>query len=159
MDLWDRFSRWQDFNLPKLHSLVHYVESIELFGTTDNYNTKYTERLHIDLAKDAYRATNHRDEHAQMIIWLERKEKIFRHQSYLEWRLGNKARVTMRPPSMAYNRVLTLTKWLSRKAVDLGEIVTGQKYILYSLNPTNQDHKCPSFSSLSTVLKPAPIID
>ncbi|KAF9778022.1 hypothetical protein BJ322DRAFT_1102226 [Thelephora terrestris] len=37
----------EDFNLPKLHSLVHYVESIELFGTTDNYNTEYTERLHI----------------------------------------------------------------------------------------------------------------
>jgi len=31
---------------------------IELFGTTDNYTTEYTERLHIDLAKDAYRATN-----------------------------------------------------------------------------------------------------
>jgi len=40
-----------DFNLPKLHSLAHYVDSIKLFGTTDNYNTEYTERLHIDLAK------------------------------------------------------------------------------------------------------------
>jgi len=114
----------KDFNLPKLHSLVHYAESIELFGTTDNYNTEYTERLHIDLAKDAYRATNHRDEYAQMTIWLERKEKILRHQSYLEWCLGNAARVMAHPPSMAYNGVLTLTKWPSRRAVDLDEIVT-----------------------------------
>ena len=114
----------EDFNLPKLHSLVHYAESIELFGTTDNYNTEYTERLHIDLAKDAYRATNHRDEYAQMTVWLERKEKILRHQSYLEWRHGNRARIVTRPPSMAYNGVLTLTKWPSRKAVDMDNIVT-----------------------------------
>jgi len=33
--------------------------------------------------KDAYRATNHRDEYAQMTVWLERREKILRHESYL----------------------------------------------------------------------------
>ena len=114
----------EDFNLPKLHSLVHYAESIEFFGTTDNYNTEYTERLHIDLAKDAYRATNHRNEYAQMTVWLERKEKILRHQSYLEWCHGNRAGAVTRQPSIAYNGVLTLTKWPSRKAVDLDEIVT-----------------------------------
>ena len=114
----------ENFNLPKLHSLVHYIESIELFGTTDNYNTEYTERLHIDLAKDAYRATNHRDEYAQMTIWLERKEKVLRHENYLEWHLGKKVTITTRPPSMAYNGVLTLTKWPSKRAVDLDEIVT-----------------------------------
>jgi hypothetical protein len=48
----------QNFNLPKLHSLTHYALSIQLFGTIDNYNTEQTERLHIDLAKDAYRVTN-----------------------------------------------------------------------------------------------------
>ncbi|KAG2356418.1 hypothetical protein BDR07DRAFT_1453416 [Suillus spraguei] len=42
------------FNLPKLHSFRHYVTMIQIFGTTDNYNTEYTEQLHIDLAKDAY---------------------------------------------------------------------------------------------------------
>ena len=113
----------EDFNLPKLHSLAHYVESIELFGTTDNYNTEYTERLHIDLAKDAYRATNHRDEYTQMTVWLERKEKILRHQSYLEWRHGNNLSIPTCQPSMAFNGVLTLTKFPSRMAVDLDEIV------------------------------------
>ncbi|KAJ7862346.1 hypothetical protein B0H14DRAFT_3084655 [Mycena olivaceomarginata] len=43
-----------DFNLPKLHLCEHYVPNIKLFGTSDNYNTENTERLHIDLAKDAY---------------------------------------------------------------------------------------------------------
>ncbi|EPQ50021.1 hypothetical protein GLOTRDRAFT_28547, partial [Gloeophyllum trabeum ATCC 11539] len=55
-----------DFNIPKLHSLLHYIASIKCFGTTDNYNTEYTERLHIDFTKDAYRATNHKDEYPQM---------------------------------------------------------------------------------------------
>ncbi|KAI1788238.1 hypothetical protein LXA43DRAFT_1097454 [Ganoderma leucocontextum] len=74
------------FRLPKLHSLDHYHQAIELFGTTDNYDTQYSERLHIDMAKDAYRATNRKDELEQMTIWLERKEKIQRHEKHVEWR-------------------------------------------------------------------------
>jgi len=31
------------FNVPKIHSLLHYGQSICLFGTTDNYNTEQTE--------------------------------------------------------------------------------------------------------------------
>ncbi|KAJ7833407.1 hypothetical protein B0H13DRAFT_2370459 [Mycena leptocephala] len=76
-----------DFNLPKLYNCSHYPTYIKLFGTTDNYNTEYTERLHIDLAKDAYRSTNFKDEFPQMTLWLERKEKIFRHEKYIQWRL------------------------------------------------------------------------
>ena len=112
-----------DFNLPKLHSLAHYVESIQLFGTTDNYNTEYTERLHIDLAKDAYWATNHRDEYGQMTVWLERKEKVLQHQSYLDWQFGAKPNITLRPTSMVFNGTPTLTKWPSAKAVDLDDLV------------------------------------
>jgi hypothetical protein len=76
----------QHFNLPKLHSLLHYAASIRLFGTTDNYNTEQSERLHIDLAKDAYRATNHKDEYSQMTIWLERREKVQQHAVFLDWK-------------------------------------------------------------------------
>ena len=48
------YSAGGHFNFPKLHSLPHYLESIRLLWTTDNYNTEATEHLHIDLAKDAY---------------------------------------------------------------------------------------------------------
>ena len=41
------------FNIPKFHSMQHYMGSIRNYGATDNYNTEYTEHLHIDLAKDA----------------------------------------------------------------------------------------------------------
>ena len=76
------------FNFPKLHSLPHYLESIRLLGTTDNYNTEATERLHIDLAKDAYRATNKKDYYEQMLLWLECHEKIWAFEIVLQWRQG-----------------------------------------------------------------------
>jgi hypothetical protein len=66
----------EQFNIPKLRSLTHYASSIRLFGTTDNYNTEQTEHLHINFAKDAYRATNHKDIFSQMTTWLQRHEKI-----------------------------------------------------------------------------------
>ncbi|KAG1727379.1 uncharacterized protein EDB91DRAFT_1061175, partial [Suillus paluster] len=75
------------FNLPKLHSFRHYVTMICMFGTTDNYNTEYTERLHIDLAKDAYCATNHKDKYMQMTLWLEQREKMLWHAKFIEWQL------------------------------------------------------------------------
>ena len=75
-----------DFNIPKLHFLVHYPQAIKLFGTTDNYNTEATERLHIDYTKDAYQATNHKDEFVQMTKWLERREKIMHHNNFMMWR-------------------------------------------------------------------------
>ncbi|KAF8155894.1 hypothetical protein B0H34DRAFT_850935 [Crassisporium funariophilum] len=72
-----------DFNIPKFHSLLHYLNSIKLYGTTNNYNTEMFERLHIDFAKDGWRATNHRDEFPQMICWLSRREKIATFEKYL----------------------------------------------------------------------------
>jgi hypothetical protein len=71
------------FNIPKFHSLLHYIEAIELFGTTDNYNTEMFERLHIDFAKHGWRASNQRDEFPQMIRWLSRQEKIASFEAHL----------------------------------------------------------------------------
>ncbi|KAJ7150607.1 hypothetical protein C8R46DRAFT_846333, partial [Mycena filopes] len=75
-----------NFNIPKFHNVSHYPPNIKLFGTMDNYNTEHTERLHIDFAKDAYRATNRKDEYFQMTLWLERKVKILRHENCTRWR-------------------------------------------------------------------------
>ena len=66
----------QHLNIPKFHSLVHYADSIHSLGMTDNYNTEMFKRLHIDCAKKAWRASNHRNERPQMTKWLERREKI-----------------------------------------------------------------------------------
>ncbi|KAG2052891.1 hypothetical protein BDR06DRAFT_982926 [Suillus hirtellus] len=66
----------EDFNFAKLHLLKHYANSICRFGTTDNYNTEATERLHIDYTKDAYRATNKKEFLQQMTRWLERHKSM-----------------------------------------------------------------------------------
>ncbi|KAF9487129.1 hypothetical protein BDN71DRAFT_1405152 [Pleurotus eryngii] len=76
----------EHFNIPKIHSLAHYSRAITLFGATDNYSTESTECLHIDFAKDAYNATNHKDEYPQMTKWLERREKVMLHEKYIIWR-------------------------------------------------------------------------
>ncbi|THU96451.1 hypothetical protein K435DRAFT_664516 [Dendrothele bispora CBS 962.96] len=74
-----------DLNIPKFHSLLHYVDSIRKFGTVDNYNTELFERLHIDFAKQGWRASNKRNHFPQMIQWLSRREKILSFNSYQSW--------------------------------------------------------------------------
>lgn len=103
-DALDAFHAHKDFfiettlrphlNIPKFHSLLHYIESIKFFGTTDNYNTEAFERFHIDFAKEGWRASNHRDEFPQMINWLSRQEKISMFESYMDNMLSSK-----NPPS------------------------------------------------------------
>lgn len=113
-----------NFNLPKLHFLSHYVNLIRYLGTTDNFNTEYSERLHIEFAKLAYEATNGKDELSQMTIWLERKEKIQEFDAYVIWRVNKcppieGALTTQFPPT----RVL-MTKNPSRKSVTMSELET-----------------------------------
>ncbi|KAJ7193265.1 hypothetical protein GGX14DRAFT_593074 [Mycena pura] len=73
------------FNIPKIHSMEHYVDLIRLFGSADGFNTESPERLHIDYAKNAYRASNKRDYIIQMTKWLRRQEAVDRFTLYLEW--------------------------------------------------------------------------
>ncbi|KAF7303411.1 hypothetical protein MIND_00569600 [Mycena indigotica] len=109
-----------DFNLPKVHSWRHYIRAIEWLGTTDNYNTEYTERLHIDLAKDAFRSTNAKDEFPQMTLWLERREKVVRHLQYIQWRLdGFPAPIIIQNlhPGIVYEHKLVMAKNPTKKSV------------------------------------------
>jgi hypothetical protein len=73
------------FNIPKLHSLLHYVDCIRSLGSADGYNSESPERLHIDFAKDAYRASNKRDYVEQMALWLQRHEAMWLRESFLMW--------------------------------------------------------------------------
>lgn len=141
----------QHFNIPKLHSCQHYAGSIKLYGTTDNYNTQHTERLHIDLAKDAYRASNMKDEYPQMMTWLERKEKITRHEKHIIWRCTG---FDMPPaagdnhtiPRVGYERQIRMTRRPSAYAVPLETIITDYgatyfrdafaRYVVQLINPS-----------------------
>jgi hypothetical protein len=117
------------FNIPKLHFATHYAELIKLHGTTDNFNTEYTERLHIDYAKDAYDATNHKDEFTQMATWMERKEKIFLHDYLVRWHLeGSPVIVAMPhkwlPPGLELDRKLHMAAAPSVPKVSLDALET-----------------------------------
>ncbi|KAF8550904.1 hypothetical protein OG21DRAFT_1418931, partial [Imleria badia] len=74
------------FNIPKLHSLTHYVSTIKMFGSLDGLNTEHSERLHIDYAKKAYAKSNHKDYTIQMTKWLQRQEAVIWFNAFLDWR-------------------------------------------------------------------------
>ncbi|KAJ7743569.1 hypothetical protein B0H16DRAFT_1859525 [Mycena metata] len=82
----DLKGRSSHFNIPKIHSLDHYEFLIRLFGSADGFNTESPERLHIDYAKNAYRASNRKDYIDQMTVWLERQEAVARFTAYLDWK-------------------------------------------------------------------------
>ncbi|KAJ6577620.1 hypothetical protein B0H19DRAFT_1207980 [Mycena capillaripes] len=75
----------EHFNIPKFHTIQHYIDSICHLGSEDGYNTESPERLHIDFAKKAYRASNRRDYTEKMALWLQRQEAMALRTSYLQW--------------------------------------------------------------------------
>lgn len=87
---------------------------------TQILSTLYTERLHIDLAKDAYRASNKKDEYPQMTRWLERKEKIEDHTNYVQWRMAGSANITaLSLPCMERSTQVIMTKHPSVRSCNL----------------------------------------
>ncbi|KAJ3542161.1 hypothetical protein NM688_g6000 [Phlebia brevispora] len=108
----------QDFNIPKLHYCSkHWRQQVEFFGTADNFNTEFTERLHIDFVKEAYRATNKKNEYPQMTLWLECKEKILRHDRYITWELeGHPPLSTLNPLHRHHSSHIKMPKNPSTKA-------------------------------------------
>ncbi|KAJ7649245.1 hypothetical protein B0H17DRAFT_1215369 [Mycena rosella] len=73
------------FNINKIHKIKHYVDSIRSRGTADGFNTENTERLHIDLAKTSYNASNKVGYTRQMTVWLRRQEAVYKFGTYLQW--------------------------------------------------------------------------
>jgi len=116
---------WHNFHIPKLHSLLHYASSIRLFGTTDNYNTEQSERLHINLTKNAFHATNWKDEYAQMTTWLERREKLQQHSASIDRRQNHLQTIwtwtPIRPPCVR-TQSIKFAQTPSRKAVSFPDI-------------------------------------
>ena len=81
----------EHFNIPKLHMIQHYINTILTHGSTDGYNTESPECLHINFAKEAYHASNKRDFLEQMALWLQRHEAMFLCTAYLLWVYPNPA--------------------------------------------------------------------
>ncbi|THU87442.1 hypothetical protein K435DRAFT_681657 [Dendrothele bispora CBS 962.96] len=116
----------EHFNFLKLHFLCHYVRAIKCYGTSNNYNTEMTKRLHIDFAKDAYRASNHKDEYVQMTKWLERREKILHHSKYIDWRCSQEQLASIHSDSHSCEN-----------------LAVGQRYNFPGSQRTLTDLRCP----------------
>ena len=84
-DVFVRLGVRDHFNIPKLHQMSHYIDAIKSRGSADGYNTESPERLHIDYAKEAYRASNKREYVRQMTVWLGRQEAVAQFSAYLDW--------------------------------------------------------------------------
>ncbi|KZT18788.1 hypothetical protein NEOLEDRAFT_1079352 [Neolentinus lepideus HHB14362 ss-1] len=84
-DIFVTLGQREHFNIPKLHAMQHYLAAIRSRGSCDGYNTESPERLHIDYAKEAYRASNKRDYQEQMTRWLHRQEAVAEFEAYLLW--------------------------------------------------------------------------
>lgn len=125
----------EHFNIPKFHSMHHYVEMIRLFGTTDNYNTEMFERLHIDFAKKGYRASNKRNEFPQMTQWLTRQENVESFDRYIEWAKARRSQTQSQPsaPALPSPSRITVPKMPA----------TPNK----SLQLIEKTHKIPAFST------------
>ncbi|KAG9007393.1 hypothetical protein FRB90_009404 [Tulasnella sp. 427] len=75
------------FQIPKLHIPRHLSDYVRWKGTLDGSTTETSERLHIDLVKEAWRATNHRGTHLlQMLCWLDLHERVTALEAYIDWR-------------------------------------------------------------------------
>ncbi|KLO16815.1 hypothetical protein SCHPADRAFT_822533, partial [Schizopora paradoxa] len=65
------------FHIPKLELMQHLVPFTRELGSLEQYSTEQIERLHIDMAKDPYRATNKKGDYEEQICrFLDRQEKI-----------------------------------------------------------------------------------
>lgn len=124
----------ENFNIPKFHSLMHYIECIKLFGTTDNYNTEMFERLHIDFAKEGWRASNQRDEFPQMIEWLSRQEKLVRLERTIYKRI----------PASNPSPTVSMAQTSKQPVVSIAKNPNYPNRLISTIEST---HKAPGFSS------------
>ncbi|KAF8499406.1 hypothetical protein JB92DRAFT_3099295 [Gautieria morchelliformis] len=73
------------FRIPKIHMMEHYIALIRAKGTPDGFNTELSERLHIDFAKEGYRASNKKNYIEQMVTYLTRRDAIHKFTAFLIW--------------------------------------------------------------------------
>ena len=140
------------FKIPKLHNAGHYYEFILLYGSADNFNTEFTERLHIDLAKNAYASTNFKDEFPQMTLWLDRKERMMQHEKYLRRCLDTSFNTPLhiqKPiPSLIAERRLRMTKHPTHRGVPIEVVCTkyGATQFIPALSRFIAQYQHPGYS-------------
>ncbi|KAE9389182.1 hypothetical protein BT96DRAFT_1070933 [Gymnopus androsaceus JB14] len=89
-------------------TLIIYQSTLEQFHAE--------KQIFVDLA------TNHKDEYPQMTLWLECKEKVMQHASYLDWVHNGKPKIVpveWIPLALSYQHTLHMLKHPTIQCVDL----------------------------------------
>jgi hypothetical protein len=68
--------RAEGFNLPRQHSLIHYVRLIRAYGAPNGLCTSITESKHIKAVKEPWRRSNRYDALSQMLLTNQRLDKL-----------------------------------------------------------------------------------
>ncbi|KAJ7845013.1 hypothetical protein B0H14DRAFT_3685165 [Mycena olivaceomarginata] len=72
-----------DISLPRQHSLVHYIRFIRLFGSPNGLCSSITESKHIKAVKEPWRRSSRFNALSQMLVTLQRLDKMAAHKSAL----------------------------------------------------------------------------
>jgi hypothetical protein len=68
--------RGGQISLPRQHSLMHYLRSIELFGSPNGLCSSITESKHIKAVKEPWRRSSHYKALKQMLVTISRLDKL-----------------------------------------------------------------------------------
>jgi hypothetical protein len=68
--------RADGFNLPRQHSLMHYVKLIRAYGAPDGLCTSITENKHIKAVKEPWRRSSRFEALIQMLVANQRLDKL-----------------------------------------------------------------------------------
>jgi hypothetical protein len=68
--------RADGFNLPRQHSLIHYVKLIRAFGSPNGLCSSITESKHIKAVKEPWRRSSRFDALSQMLLTNQRLDKL-----------------------------------------------------------------------------------
>ena len=72
----ERGARVDGFNLPRQHSLTHYVTLIRAFGAPNGLCSSITESKHIKAVKEPWRRSNRFNALGQMLLTNQRLDKL-----------------------------------------------------------------------------------
>lgn len=64
------------FNLPRQHSLTHFIQMIRAFGAPNGLCSSITESKHIKAVKKPYRRSSHYEALGQMLLTNQRLDKL-----------------------------------------------------------------------------------
>src|SRR3984957_7807239 len=75
-----------DFNLPRQHSLIHYLKLIRAFGAPNGLCSSITESKHIKAVKEPWRRSNRFEALGQMLLTNQQLDKLAAsHVDFASW--------------------------------------------------------------------------